>query len=197
MRYEANRSYDRGMEFEKLVAILLNLLRVRHPEKVRITRHPRVKLYNGTVAIPDFELVCDLPHQIDHRLIECQDRHRSSQDIAHKIRDIKSLSRKNRVVLVYREPEYLSQPVRRALDADGVVCYSLYELATFLERMGQTLDALVKRAPSADLAGEMAKTIKREVGESGVAKFKASQLSSPKSDEAMLATPPNQNPWRW
>jgi hypothetical protein len=205
----------RGTEFENLVGCLLELLRLQHPQAVTVKRHPHIDLQNGTFTVPDFELICNFQYQIDHRLIECQDRERSSQDIAHKIRTVKALSSHNRFILVFKDHDYLSAAVRQALSADGVAYYFLFEFAVFLERLSQALmgvatpaidaDGELRAKPNAlhvksiaakpvqapDLAGEMARVFRESLGASATTEFNKSRSDfSPKADQAMLSSPP-------
>lgn len=132
----------RGLNFESIIFSLLNMLENSHHDLVKITKHPKIKLLNGTEVIPDFELIYELPHQKEHRLIECQDRSKSSQEIVRKIRDMKSLSPKNRFIFLYKEDGYLSNEVRKALDSDGIVYYNFREFCAFLQKLNETLTAV-------------------------------------------------------
>lgn len=130
---------SRGRAFEDLVAELLELLRHAYPDRVAVTRQPKIQLHDKSVVRPDFELIVALPHQRDRRLIECQDRRRPSQGIARKIRVMKSMSEWNRVIFVYRDPTFLSKPLAASLKANAVPHYSLIEFADYLRRMSTTL----------------------------------------------------------
>jgi hypothetical protein len=132
----------RGRAFEGRVLKLLDWLKQRNPERSNFLYQPRVRLSNGEILIPDFELRYDAGYQEDRRLIECQSRDRSSQDIVHKIRHAKSLSAKNRFILVYEVEEFLREPTRLALAADGIVFYSFQQFETFIERLDVTLRTL-------------------------------------------------------
>jgi hypothetical protein len=219
-------SNRRGRNFESLVGKLLHVLALQHPKTVKVIQHPTLKLNNGSTAIPDFELVYELPYQIDHRIIECQDRKRSSLEIARKIRDMKAHSEKNRFLFVYKEENFLTTAVRNDLDSDGIVHYNVFEFVAFLNRLSQTLGSVAVAdldfLRSAIVLDEMA-FLKRMVPiveegfslDFGPAKDKAdsassfsSPISSPvnlfekirlsekKKDEGMLSSPPN-NPKIW
>jgi len=140
---------DIGTAFEGVVADLLGLLKAEHPALVEIRHQPRLRLYNGDIVIPDFELSYAMPHQRDLRLLECQSRQKTSQDIARKIRDIKGLSSKNRFMFLYRS--HLPTSVRESLEADGVVYFSLFEFADFMRRLNDTLSAVAALPSSAAL----------------------------------------------
>ncbi|HEX3555113.1 MAG TPA: hypothetical protein VIA62_17965 [Thermoanaerobaculia bacterium] len=176
-----NEANQRGKEFEDLVAGCLGLLISRHPKTVEVKHHPHLDLQNGTFVIPDFELTCTFPHQIDRRLIECQSRTKSSQDIAHRIRTIKSLSPRNRFILVFRDADYLSAAVKQALDADGVVCYPLLEFAAFLSKLS---DALTAQAANEQAATKEAVAAKR------VAVKQAAAAKRAAAKEAATKEPP-------
>lgn len=116
---------EKGRTFEVAIGRLLDFLATNHPDMVEVTHHPRLELHNGESVIPDYELVYDLGFQKDHRLIECQNRERSSSDIVHKIRHVKSLSGRNRFVFVYAEEDFLTKATRHSLEADGISFYSV------------------------------------------------------------------------
>lgn len=153
-------SNNRGANFERLVGTLLSSLQLRHPEVVKVVPQKRIHLNNGTYDIADFELTCELPHQIDHRLIECQDRKRSDRDIARKIRNIKGLSDKNRFIFVFKDEGFLTEAVRKDLESDGVVYYSLIGFASFLNQLSTTLGAVVGRSKKFDFV-DVATTLEK------------------------------------
>jgi hypothetical protein len=116
----ANR---RGQEFEARIFAILDGLQKAHSGFVEINVHPEIKLLNGQVKRPDFELVYRIEQE--HReLIECQSRDRSSSEIANKIRNIKSLSARNRFVFIFEDFARLGVEHRIALESDGVNCLS-------------------------------------------------------------------------
>ncbi len=131
----------RGREFEEDVLLLLRALEETHPDLIEIRTQPKLELENGTEVIPDFELAYRLPHEMSRRLIECQDRQKSSHDLVRKIEYIKLHSPWNRVVFVYRDQDFLSDPVAQALEASGVLFYSLVEFAAMLVRLSKTIEA--------------------------------------------------------
>lgn len=134
--------FDGPEDFESLVWLLLRKLADEQPKRVSVKRHPVLSLANGQSVIPDFELTTELPHQTDHRLIECQDRLRSSQDVLHKIRSVRAISPRNRFIFLYRNRQSISNALTLALNADGVVHYDIYEFAVFLEELSGTIEKL-------------------------------------------------------
>ena len=114
-------------------------LRRRNPSFFSFVYQPRIRLHSGQLVIPDFEIRYDLGFQKDARLIECQSRNRSSNDIIHKIRHIKSLSSWNRFILVYEEKEFLASTTRWVVQADGIVAFSFEELERYLSVMEELL----------------------------------------------------------
>jgi hypothetical protein len=194
-----NEANQRGKEFEDMVAGCLNLLQSRHQKTVEVRSHPRISLQNGTIVIPDFELTCMFPHQIDRRLIECQSRNKSSQDIAHRIRTIKALSPRNRFILVFRDVDYLSAAVKQALDADGVVCYPLLEFAAFLSKLSDALtaqdaaeQAAAREARAAAKEADVAKkaAAKEAAAAKRAATKKAAAAKQAASKEVAIKKPP-------
>lgn len=132
-------SHARGAAFENRVRGLLESLQSDHPGIAKISRHPRLQLQSGEIVIPDFELEYDLGFQKDVRLVECQSRQRSSADVVHKIRHVKSLSSRNRFIFVYEDADFLDSPLRASLDADGITFYSYDEFETFIQRLSLAL----------------------------------------------------------
>jgi hypothetical protein len=132
---------ERGRSFEKKVGRLLGFLQENHPTTVSYRSQPQVELHNGEKCFADFELTCTFPHIRDIRLIECQDREESSQDVQRKIRHVKSLSKHNRVLFVFKRPDYLSAAVGDSLHKDGVLTYDLLDFIDFLRRLDLVLKA--------------------------------------------------------
>lgn len=143
--------WNTARTFESLVGQLLEKLRAEHPDTVTVCHHPTIRLHNDQVVIPDFELTYRLPFQTDHRLIECQDRGRSSQDILHKIRSVRALGSRNRFIFLYRSRQSVSDELQKCLDADGTVHYDIYEFAVVLEALGDSLAELNSKANSGPL----------------------------------------------
>lgn len=141
----SSNSSQKGKRFEDRVADLLEALCAQHPGSVRVTKQPRISLNDGQEVCPDFELQFRLPFEVGRYLLECQDRKRSKPDIAHKIRYVKALSKKNRFIFVHRSR--LPETTRRALGADGVLVMDLNQLTTFLKQMGVTLSAINRIKP--------------------------------------------------
>jgi hypothetical protein len=144
-----NNSNMRGREYEEIIGDLLNCLCKRYlgntettTGTIEVKRHVEIKLHNSEVVIPDYELVCRLDHIRESYLIECQDRKRSSMDIVHKNRHIKSLSSKNVFVFVYKDDNYLSMAIRESLKNDGIIHYSLKEFIVFLSQLNNTMAKL-------------------------------------------------------
>ena len=133
---------NRGAAFELRVKALLESLAANHPGLVKVACQPRLKLHNNEVVIPDFELRYDLGFQEDARLVECQSRRRSSSQIVHKIRHIKSLSGRNRFMFVYENKDFLAEATRSSLEADGISFYSYRELETFTTRLDLALQGI-------------------------------------------------------
>ena len=129
-------SPSRGKAFERKVGDLLFALARKYPEKVRVIEQPRLQLYDGQEAIPDFDLQFDLFEE-GRYLIECQDRKRSTPQIAQKIKYIKGLSRRNRFIFVYGTE--IPEPTRDALRADGVLTMNLQQLDEYLKRLDRYL----------------------------------------------------------
>lgn len=136
----SSESPQKGRRFEEQVGTLLETLRASHPDAVKVATQPRFTLHDGQEVTPDFHLQYELPHEVGHYLIECQDRKRSKSDIAQKIRYIKALSPRNRFIFVYASN--LPEATSRALDADGVLVTSLDDFAAFLARLEVTLSAV-------------------------------------------------------
>jgi len=135
MRNEAN---ERGRSFEGKVAALLEELARANPGLVEITTQPELRLLNGQIKRPDFEIVYRL-EQEHHELIECQSRERSSAEIADKIRNIKSLSSRNRFVFVFEEPKKLRKQHKAALESDGVNCLSFKDFVQKIKQIDLVL----------------------------------------------------------
>jgi hypothetical protein len=102
----------RGRAFEARVYALLSRLVDRHPGFIEVHAQPEIPLLNGQIKKPDFEWVYRT-EQANHELIECQSRDRSSSEIAEKIRQIKTLSSRNRFIFVFEDLTRLSPGPRR------------------------------------------------------------------------------------
>ena len=137
---------NRGKEFEDLIFNLLSCLKKQNPGNIDTTPgavevicHPRIKLYNSEILISDYELISRTHHSVDHHLIECQDRKRSSQDIVHKIRHMKSLSSRNRFIFVYKDKGYLSDAIKNSLKSDGIISFDLDGFVIFLIKLNYSM----------------------------------------------------------
>lgn len=135
---------ERGKAFEDIVGDLLDCLQKQNPGDIETTigaikvkRQVKIELHDSETVKPDFELICRLDHMRDHYLIECQDRKKSSQEIVHKIRHIKSLSDKNNFLFVYKNKAFLTEAVRKALDNDGIIHYNLDQFVIFLLQLNR------------------------------------------------------------
>lgn len=136
----SSESPKKGRRFEDQVGAVLEILSASHPDAVNVVRQPCFSLHDGQEVTPDFQLQFELPFEVGHYLIECQDRKRSKPDIAQKIRCIKALSPRNRFIFVYSST--LPAATRRALDADGVLVMNLDDFSAFLARIEVTLWAI-------------------------------------------------------
>ncbi len=145
-------SSNRGRKFENRVAQLLIALVKIHPVTVAVTEHPKVTLpYRRWPREPDFELAYRLPHQTSRRLIECQSRNVSKQDIVDKIRSMKMLSEKNRFIFVYENPESVKRSLREDLESDGIVHYDFEEFTIFVLMLSGTLQLTAPLMKACDL----------------------------------------------
>lgn len=134
-------SNDRGSSFEAAVFAQLIGLADAHPGFVEVHKQPELRLFEGRICRPDFELVyrTDQEH---HELIECQSRNRSSFDIADKIRTAKLLSSRNRFLFVFEDLPNLGGHQRSALENDGVPCLSLGDLSRKLAQINVVVRAM-------------------------------------------------------
>lgn len=131
-------STGKGKDFESRVSTVLEELRQRHPALVEVLAQPHLTLNDGGEVIPDFDLKVDLTFERAGYIIECQDRRRSSAQIAHKIRHVKSLSSRNRFIFIYASS--IPAATRRVLDADGVVVMSFDEFVAYIGRLDLVLE---------------------------------------------------------
>ncbi|MCG8408626.1 MAG: hypothetical protein MI923_25770 [Phycisphaerales bacterium] len=126
-----------GRRFENQVRMLLEGVRWEFPNYVNVKYQPRIELHNGEIVIPDFEFAHKTQHAVFRYLIECQDRKRSSNDVADKIRKVKSLSSWNLFLFIHNRP--IPKPLKKALDADGVNAMSFEGFANFMSNTKLTL----------------------------------------------------------
>ncbi|HVT18363.1 MAG TPA: hypothetical protein VHQ90_19580 [Thermoanaerobaculia bacterium] len=146
---------QRGIAFEEKVSVALENLRFLCPQLVQVRRWPVVKLHNGVELRPDFELIYMQPPHRNLRLIECQSRNKSSHDVVNKILRMKGgHSPRNRFILVYEDPQYLSTAVREDLDSAGILHYSYQEFLLFLVELGASL-RLTAPLEEANAAGKL------------------------------------------
>ncbi len=139
----------RGKAFESRVGALLNKVAARHPGFIEVVAQPEIVLLNSQMKRPDFELIYRLDQE-HHELIECQSRDRSSPEIAEKIRQIKSLSSRNRFLFVFEDISSLSGEHRKVLEGDGVNCLSPEDLEAKLRQLDSVV-GLLKGALSPDV----------------------------------------------
>jgi hypothetical protein len=133
------------------------------------------------------------------------------------------MSNKNRFILVFKDPDYLSDSLRKALDADGIVYYPLLEFTAFLVRLEATIEATTVpqpisvefadyfvQHPSAfelatqnvlkvePLARKFGSILEEKIGTSSVDKFLLDLKEfSPKSEGARLSASPKKGPYEW
>lgn len=124
---------QKGKDFEVRVAEVLATLCDMHPTRVRVREQPRLELNGGGFVVPDFEVQFDLLFEEGRYLIECQNRKRSSPQVAHKIRHIKGLSSRNRFIFVHAAD--IPEATRHALETDGVMVMSFEQFASFVARL--------------------------------------------------------------
>ncbi|MBY3201319.1 hypothetical protein [Rhizobium laguerreae] len=124
---------NKGAEFESRVGEILETLERIHPGSVRVFTKPLYKLREDEEIIPDFELHFDLLFEEARYIIECQNREKTDSALAHKIRHIKALTRKNRFIFVYG-----GSPTEWNLAAyknDGILTMSIAEFSLFVGRI--------------------------------------------------------------
>jgi hypothetical protein len=113
---------QKGYEFENQVELVLRKLEKKFPDRVKVT--PQRDFSN--VSRPhrvDFELEYKLGGLTQQHLVECQNRDRSSYDVADKIYAVRGTSDRNRYIFVYKDRDYLSEPVAKRLKDMGVLCF--------------------------------------------------------------------------
>jgi hypothetical protein len=113
---------EKGYDFEHDVESVLRDLEKKSPARVKVTAQRDFR----DVPRPhraDFELEYKLGGLTHQHLIECQNRDRSSHEIADKIYAVRGTSDRNRYILVYRDSSYLSEPVAKRLKEMGVLCF--------------------------------------------------------------------------
>jgi hypothetical protein len=192
---------NRGKLFEEKVASLLADVTAFLPRLVEVRTQPPFVLHNKEEVRPDFELIYEQPPHRNHRIIECQSRNKSSNDIVHKIRQIKALSPSNRFIFVYEDPGFLSKSVRENLKSDGIVYYSHDEFAQFLLVLSASL---IMTAPlvEANSAGRFSEflqehpVLKPLLHSNSFSKIEVPSKVRNK-DEGMLSSPSNSYRKRW
>ncbi len=136
----------KGKAFESMVDEVLTELQALHPGSIKVRRQPRINLYDENIVIPDFELRCLLPFAHQGYLIECQNRQRSKPDIAHKIRYVKSLSRRNKFIFVYLDS--IPATTKSVLLADGVLVMAFSDFVSFIGGIEYNLSAVQEKDTS-------------------------------------------------
>lgn len=120
-------SYSSGYGFEREVEAALRNLEWKFPDVIRVSAQPA---FLGALRPhrADFELEYKLGGLTHQHLIECQNRNRSSHEIADKIYTVRGTSDRGRYILVYKDSEYLSETVAKRLKEMGVLCFDLENL---------------------------------------------------------------------
>jgi hypothetical protein len=130
---------DKGYAFEDEVEAALRNLESEFPERVKVT--PQKQFSNASRPhSADFELQYRLGGLTQQHLIECQNRARSSQEIADKIYSVRGTSEINRDILVYKDGGYLSRKVEKRLKEMGVLYFDMDHFEfEFLAQLGADL----------------------------------------------------------
>lgn len=134
--------FTKGYDFETEVEEVLRKLVTQFPKHVQITRQPD---FNNTLRPhrPDFELRYEIGALIHHHLIECQNRQKSSQEIADKIYAIRGLSDRNRFIFIYKDNDFLTFTLKKRLDEMGVLHYDFQEFKAFILELTRQLNLVV------------------------------------------------------
>ena len=158
-------SKKKGTDFENRVGAVLEDLKNRHSDRVRVMAQPRFKLYDGRDVIPDYELQVDLPFAEKRYLIECQDRKRSAPGIAQKIKYIKGLSERNSFIFVFADS--IPEATRDALTADGVIAASFEEFVAFIARLEATMRETrsISRVQDNDVMDDFKRRLRRKISD--------------------------------
>jgi len=118
-------STSKGRDFERQVHDALLRIEARFPECVKVTAQSAFSTaVSGRPHRADFEFEYKLGGLTHQHLIECQNRNRSSHEIADKIYAVRGTSDRNRYILVYKDAEYLSPPVQERLTRMGVLHFT-------------------------------------------------------------------------
>jgi len=131
---------EKGKAFENMANLVLEELRSRHSNRVKIIRQLRLELYDGRLIIPDFDLHFRMHHGEERYLIECQDREHSDPEIADKIRTAKALSKRNKFIFVYRAT--IPEATKLALESGGVLVMMFNEFVDFIAKIDMNLSAI-------------------------------------------------------
>jgi len=189
---------EKGKSFEQDVAEVVGMLAIDHPRRAVVKCHPRLPLQSGETKVPDFLLMIDLPHERSYYVIECQDRVKNSKGILMKIQYVRSKSWWKTFVFVYRDS--VAPEVKRSLEAEGVMVYSLQEFKSWIGKIDSVLKLTAPRPigsnpfPSTNLAG-LEKGLP-EASNSFIEPIRSfpSFFDGEKKDRAILSDPPEK--WR-
>lgn len=124
----------KGANFESEVNTILQALERKFSHRVKIA----AQVEFNDVARPhraDFELQYVLGGLTHQHLIECQHRKRSSNEIADKIYAVKGTTDRGRYIFVYKDRDYLSEPVAKRLNNMGVLCFDLAGFGEFITQL--------------------------------------------------------------
>lgn len=116
-----------GYGFEQEVEAALRYLERKFPDIVKVSSQPAF-LEALRPHRADFELEYKLGGLTHQHLIECQNRNRSSHEIADKIYAVRGTSDRGRYIFVYKDSEYLSETVAKRLKEMGVLCFNFDDL---------------------------------------------------------------------
>jgi hypothetical protein len=126
---------EKGYDFEHDVETVLRELEKKFPERVKVTAQREFR-HVPRPHRADFELEYKLGGLTHQHLVECQNREKSSYDIADKIYTVRGTTDRNRYILVYKDSGYLSEPVAKRLKEMAVLCFDLEQFKkTFVTQL--------------------------------------------------------------
>jgi hypothetical protein len=130
---------SKGSDFEREVGDLLRSLESDFPLRVKVTAQPDFPDAPRPHRA-DFELEYKLGGLTHVHLIECQNRNRSSQEIADKIYAVRGTSERNRYIFVYKDEDFLGEGVRRRFEEMGVLFFDFAKFKSqFIEQLAADL----------------------------------------------------------
>lgn len=137
-------SNSKGRDFEREVHDILLNLATRFPDYVKVSSQ---RDFPAAVSLrphrADFEFEYRVGALTHRHLIECQNRNRSSHEIADKIYAVRGTSNRNRYILVYKDADYLSRPVQKRLTDMGVLQFQFESFRRdFIEQLEADLALL-------------------------------------------------------